>query len=336
MLRNLMFGAAALALIAFAGPAGAQVALPDVELEGPMTRVVAYEAATQDSTGRRVIGEMTVMGVPIKVLETALVHTPTAASTDVESAIAALHGFSDQAPRLQGRSTNGFIGGTAIVIGESIGGVVYASDVFSDFAENVIVGEATAPVLVNEQVSRATINNVIIRRITDARMPGAPATNGLGLRIDATQINPGTLVAAEGYYSPNQNTLWYHHLEADDAPLANTTETQVGILRADCRVRGGGRDEIQVRGGVAIPGNASVQIRIPSPTAANPNRFVSIGAVAAVPIAGSNPPQGQYDADFRNLTIPGGVCPSRVRAVVLEGNLGATRTATATADMAGR
>jgi hypothetical protein len=332
-----MFGAAALALVAFTSPAGAQVALPDVELEGPMTRVVAYDAARTDTvTGRSVIGEMTVMGVPIMVLETALVHTPTAASTDVASAIEALRGFSDSAPRLQGRSSNGFIGGTAIVVGESISGVVYASDVFSDFAENVIVGEATAPVFVNEQVSRATINNVVIRRITDSRMPGAPATNGLGLRIDATQVTPGTLVAAEGYYSSSQNTLWYHHIEADDAPLANTTDTQVGILRADCRIRGGGRDEIQVRGGVAIPANASVQIRIPSPTLANPNRFVSIGSVTAVPVPGTTPPQGQYDADFRNLTIPGGVCPSRVRAVVLEGNVGATRTATATADMDGR
>lgn len=339
MLRNLMFGAAALALAAFADPAGAQVALPDVELEGPMTSVVAYTAPTTDSTGRSVIGHMTVLGATIKVLASAVVHTPTAASTDVDSAIELLKGFSDAGERMPGRPTNGFIGGTAIVIGESLGGVVYANDVFSDLFEHVIVGESTLPVLVNEQVSRATINNVMIRRITDKRMPGAPATNGLGLRIDTTAIEAGTLVAAEGYFAPNQNTLWYHHLEADSAPLADQERTQVGILRADCRIRGGGRDEIQVRGGVAIPADANVQIRIPDPTPNNPNRFTTIGIVQAVPdpaTAAFGPVQGQYDADFRNLTIPGGVCPSRVRAVVLEGNEGANRTATATADMDGR
>ena len=335
MLRNLLLATTMIAIATVANPAGAQVALPDVEIEGPMTDLYAYDDAMTEGT-RSIIGTMTVLGATVKVLASAVVHTPTAASTDQASAIALLKGLSGTGPRMPGRTSNGFISGTAIVIGESLGGVVYASDVFSDLFEHVIVGESTLPIVVNDQVSRATINNVIIRRITDPRMPGAPATNGLGLRIDVDAIDAGTLVAAEGYYSPSQNTLWYHHLEADSALLADTVNTQVGILRADCRIRGGGRDEVQVRGGVAIPGNASVQIRLPDPTPRNPDRFTSIGIVTAVPVAGTNPPQGQFDADFRNLTIPSGVCPTRVRAVVLEGTPGATRTATATADMDGR
>jgi hypothetical protein len=337
MLRNLMLGAAAVALVALANPAGAQVALPDVEIEGPMTYVHAFPAVVDPVSGRRIIGEMKVMGARVKVLETALVHTPGAASTDVASAIALLDGFSGTATPLPGRSSGGFIGGTAIVIGESFSGVIYASDVFSDMFENVIVGEATGRVEVTgETVKRMSINGMPIIRSTDSRLLAGPPINGLGLRIKPNSIVDGTLVAAEGYYSSDKNMLYYHALEADSAELANTEDTQVGILRADCRVRGGGRDEIQVRGGVANPGDATVQIRIPDPTPNNPNRFTTIGLVTAVPVAGTNPPQGQFDADFRNLTIPGGVCPTRVRAVILATSPGALNQATATADMDGR
>ena len=217
-------------------------------------------------------------------------------------------------------------------MGESIGGQVYANDVFSDLFEHVVVGEATDPVTTPTGVTRSRVNGMTIRRSTDPRMPAGPAINGFGLRIDANAIDPGTLVAAEGYFVPSSRTLYYHTLEADGAPLANPGVTQVGILRADCRIRGGGRDEIEVRGGVAFPANATVSIRIPDPTPNNPNRFTTIGLVTATPDTTTNPPQGLFRADFRTLTIPGGVCPTRVRAVVT----GDTGSATANADMDGR
>ena len=104
--------------------------------------------------------------------------------------------------------------------------------------------------------------------------------------------------------------------------MANPNTTQVGILRADCRIRGGGRDEIEVRGGVVNPANATVQIRIPDPTPANPQRFTTIGLVTATPDNTVTPPQGLFRANFRTLTIPGGVCPTLVRAVIPAGGAG--------------
>ncbi|WP_222185097.1 hypothetical protein [Geminicoccus harenae] len=335
MLRNLMFGAAAIALAALSTPASAQLAAGDVEIEGPMSHVEVFAAPKTDSTvlgPRTYIGYINLMGVTVKVLQTALIHTPTNTTT------ATLKDFALTSPKLPGRTTGGFIGGTAIIVGESINGQVYASDVFSDLFEHVVVGEATAPVIVNDQVSRATINGMIIRPSTDKRMPAGAPINGLGLKIDADAIDTGTLVAAEGYFSPSQNTLYYHTLEADSARLLRPEATQIGVLRADCRVRGGGRDEIQVRGGVANPADGLVIISIPSPTPNNPNRFVQVGTVQAVPDpATSNPVQGQFDADFRNLTIASGVCPTLVRARVNgTGADGSIVSATVTADMEGR
>jgi hypothetical protein len=236
----------------------------------------------------------------------------------------------------RGEDEGGFDGGTAIVVGESIGGQVYVSDVFSDMFEHVVVGEATGVQTDALGVRAMTINNMKIVRSTDRRMPAAPPINGFGLRIRPSSITKGTLAAAEGYYVPSQNTLYYHSLEADSAELARTEVTQVGILRADCRIRGGGRDELEVRGGVAYPANATVQIRISDPTINNPHRFTTVGLVTATPDTTVTPPQGLFRADFRNLTFPGGVCPTQVRAVILATSPGALNQATATADVEGR
>jgi hypothetical protein len=343
MLRNLMFGAATVALVALSAPASAQLAPGDVELEGPITAIdLSQVPPPTDPTTRYIVGTITVMGIQVTVWSDTLIHTPTKTSFD-ETDPLTLASFATG--RLPGRSQQGFLGGTAIVVGDSIGGQVHATDLFSDLAENVVVGEATELVTPpNGGVARATINGMQIRRSTDSRMPAAPAINSFGLRVNERAITPGSLVSAEGYYSSNQDILFYHTLEADGAPLLNKERTQVGILRADCRIRGGGRDEIEVRGGVVWPATATVQIRIPeprTPTAGNPNpeRWVTVGLVTATaqaaPVAG-DPPQGLFRADFRNLTISTGVCPSRVRAVILATSPGARNGATATADMEGR
>ncbi|WP_159717201.1 hypothetical protein [Geminicoccus flavidas] len=342
MLRNLMFGAAALALVAFASPANAQVALPGVEIEGPISQITvpAQSPYTDPSTGRSIIGEMKVMGATIRVLESALVHTPGASGVNAAaiSLLRGLAGYKEDGSSwpLPGRGNKpGFIGGTAIVVGESINGVIYANDVFSDMFENVIVGEATGRVEVSgANVRRMSINGMPIVRSADTRIPAAPPINGFGLRIRPNSIVNGTLASAEGYYG-DDGVLYYHALEADSAELVNPDTTQVSILRASCRVRGGGRDELEVRGGTVNPANASVQIRLPlNPD--RPNQFTSVGIVQAVPDNTVNPPQGLYRADFRNLNIPTGVCPSRVRAVILETSAGALNQATATADLEGR
>jgi hypothetical protein len=330
MRSHLLLGTAAVALALAAGPVHAQVTGTQVtgtEIEGPISGIT-HQAPTTDENGQSVKGTVTVMGIEVRVRANALVHTPTATTT-----LEAL--ATDKMP---GRDEKGFVGGTAIITGESINGKFYGDDVFSDLFEHVVVGEATGVQRDSSGVRAMTINDMKIVRSSDPRMPAAPPINGFGLRIRPNSITPGTLVAAEGYYSKSQDILYYHALEADSAELVNTTSTQVSILRADCRIRGGGRDEIEVRGGVANPGNAFVQIRIPSPTPANPDRFLSIGTVQAV---ADTPPQGLYRADFRNLNLidpitGANVCPSRVRAVILATSPGAVNQATATADMEGR
>lgn len=318
MYRHLLLGAAAIALAVASGPARAQVTPPIAgEIEGPISAI--------DTAARTI----TVMGVTVSVPEGTPIHTPTAAGLTLDQLATG---------RMPGRTEQGFLGGTGIITGESTGGQFVATDVFSDLFEHVVVGEATG---VDDATGRMTINNMPIRRSTDPRMPAAPPINGFGLRIVPASIDNGTLVAAEGYFSSSQRVLYYHALEADSADLVNDTATQVSILRADCRIRGGGRDEIEVRGGVALPGNAFVQIRIPSPTTGNPNRFLSIGTVQAVEEPGTSPSQGLYRADFRNLNLIDPIsganeCPTQVRAVVLSTSPGALNQATATADMEGR
>lgn len=346
MYRNLLLGTAAIALAAFASPARAQLAPGDVEIEGPMSVPVpavypAPEVTNTPQGPRTSVGEITVLGIKVKVLQGALIHTPTNANlgltgtppvTDTAAGLTKL-----TTGPLPGRGNQpGFVGGTAIVVGESIGGQVYATDVFSDLFEHVVVGEATAPVVVGPNLTRSTVNGMTIRRSTDDRMPAGPPINGFGLRVEADAIRQGTLVAAEGYFVPSQNTLWYHTLEADGAPLVDEANTQVSILRANCRIRGGGRDEIEVRGGVTRPANATVQIRIQLNPVSQPNVFTTIGTATAVADNTQTPPQGLFRADFRNLRIAAGVCPTLVRAVIPQGAPNTTRQAVATADMEGR
>jgi hypothetical protein len=279
MRSHLLLGTAAIALAVAAAPAHAQLAPGDIEIEGPMSAVEVYAEPQTDITpqgARTSIGQMKVLGVTVKVLKGALIHTPTHSNAPEvpEADRLTLGDFAKSAPALPGRGEDegGFDGGTAIVVGESIGGQVYVSDVFSDMFEHVVVGEATGVQTDALGVRAMTINNMKIVRSTDRRMPAAPPINGFGLRIRPSSITKGTLAAAEGYYVPSQNTLYYHSLEADSAELARTEVTQVGILRADCRIRGGGRDELEVRGGVAYPANATVQIRFSDPTINNPHR----------------------------------------------------------------
>jgi hypothetical protein len=313
MYRTLLLGTAAIALAAAATPARAQVPVADTEIEGPISAI--------DVTN----GTITVMGITITVPPGTPVRTPTKTGLSLADFATG---------KMPGRSEEGFIGGTAIITGESVGGTFVANDVFSDLFEHVVVGEATAPEVTTKGVERLTVNGMKVRRSTDPRMPGAPPINGFGLRIDPESVQEGTLVAAEGYYSKGQNTLLYHALEADSADLVDQVNTQVSILRADCRIRGGGRDEVEVRGGVTIPADATVQIRLQI-NPRNPNAWTTIGTATAVADNTVNPPQGLYRADFRTLNLPDG-CPAQVRAVIPAGAPGTTRQAVATADMASR
>lgn len=299
----------ALACAAFAGPAYAQLA--DVSIEGPIQSVTPFATPVGDTIGTRavsVIGEMRVMGVLVKVLNTTPVHTP----TNEHVALGDLAG----AP-LPGRGEPGFIGGTAIVTGDSLAGVLYATDVFTDFAENVIVGEATGIAEDDELVTRATINKTIIQPSTDPRIPAGPPINSFGFAIDPTNIAEGSLVAAEGYFANNR--LYYHTLEADAGALVNPTVAEVSVLRAQCRIRGRNRDELEVRGGTHTPANGRVTIQrlVPNPNPLLPGTWQNVNPINVAPVVDTTvvPQQGLYRYNATNLNL-GAVCPAQVRAVL--------------------
>lgn len=313
MQRHVLSAFVLTAVAAAAAPASAQLA--DVAIEGPMEIITPIDPPQIDpATGESVIGEIKLMDVLIKVREGARIHTPTADITMRQLA---------EGP-LPGRTEQGFHGGTGIITGESIGGVIFADDVFSDLFEHVVVGEATNPVPAGNGF-RATVNNMALRRSSDSRMPAAPPINGFGFRIDPATITPGTLLAAEGYYSKRQKILYYHALEADSATLLRPDITEVSILRAECRIRGGGRDELSARGGVHNvdePATGTVQIQVPSGSGG----WTNVGSAQAVgDPATANPQQGEWRFDSRTQNFING-CPETIRARFV----GETRTAFAT------
>lgn len=303
----------ALACAAFAAPASAQLA--DVSIEGPIQSVTPFAAPVGDTIGTRavnVIGEMRVMGVLVKVLDTTPVHTPTNEHVSL--------GELGDGP-LEGRSEPGFIGGTAIVTGDSLAGVLYATDVFTDFAENVIVGEATGiaeETLANEEiVARATVNRTIIQPSTDPRMPAGPPINSFGFSIDPTNIAEGSLVAAEGYFANNR--LYYHTFEADAGALVNPSIAEVSVLRAQCRIRGRNRDELEVRGGTHTPANGRVTVQrlVPNPNPLLAGTWQNVNPVNVTPVVDTTvtPQQGLYRYNATNLNL-GAVCPAQVRVIM--------------------
>ena len=85
------------------------------------------------------------------------------------------------------------------------------------------------------------------------------------------------------------------------------------MLRAQCRKRGGGRDELEVRGGTHTPANAQVRIQY-----FNGTTWVNVNPQVA-PVVDNTvvPAQGLYRYNQANLRLPGTVCPAQIRATIL-------------------
>lgn len=332
MSRHLLLGVSTLPFLAAAPAAMAQVVLPDITVEGPMTSITVQSEPLPAQLGvGSTVGIIRVMGVDIKVRADALVHTVT--NNDLGDTDGLPTTPSDNAGALNrlksvplpGRpEAQGFLGGTVIVTGDSLNGFIYAKDVFTDMFENVVVGEATG---INAATGRVSVQFMDLIPINDPRMPAVPPMNIYGFEIDPLTITRGTLVSAEGYFSKSLDgeNLYYHTIEADSAGLkidATTGKypTNVSILRANCRVRGRNRDELQVRGGVHSPANGTVTIQVKVPvTTANPTGWRNaVGArgltVAVADPATANPLQGEYRFDTSAENF-GGTCPPLVRAV---------------------
>lgn len=213
---------ATILLLAAVGSAQAQVP-EEFTIEGPITAV--NPAAPS----------ITIMGIVIPVPAGMMLATPTNPAVPLAALTAPL----------PGRAT-GFIGGTAIAEGTTLGGIVALTDLSSDVVENVVVGEATA---IEAAIPGALkVNGLLVRPSTDSRLPSR-ATNELGLAILADTIALGSAVAVDGYLG-DDGSLYYHSLQADTAQLANPGIHEVGIGLPRCREEGG---RLEIRGGVHDP-----------------------------------------------------------------------------------
>jgi hypothetical protein len=244
-------------------------------LEGPIESIVPNgDGAT-----------MVVMGVEVNVprltnLADTLIHSPTTVLT--------MGQLLDTTP-LPGRTTldanfnivplPGFVGGTAIITGDSFPGVDAdgnlvtintAAEVFVDPAENIIGGMVSA----NSCASADCSEGIFISGVPLVRLDGslesatgegrihAPAgiyaTNAIGLPVNVSTVLPASAglesaAAAEGYLGAD-GKFYYWLLEAEGElaqPLAGRGVTPppiVSITRAQCR----NDKDLRIDGGISV------------------------------------------------------------------------------------
>lgn len=187
----------------------------EIEFEGRLIDLLPAAGTTP----ARII----VMGASIDILPSTTITTPTGTLT--------LQELMDPRPLPGGAS---FKGNSTIVTGYSDDQGAWASDIFVDVQENVMLGVVRRPV---EEAGRlfdvegATVvlmpssasgnsfpaypkveggyRNPATDEVTpthplyDPRFKGQPMVNAYGFRIKPATVPPGTLVSAEGYYAPD-------------------------------------------------------------------------------------------------------------------------------------
>jgi hypothetical protein len=266
---------AALFAAGIASPAISQICDPLEPVflaEGPVSNVVDLGSGN---------GRITAMGVTFQVLPETPIHTPTAALT--------MTGFADQA-NFPGRNQSGFLGATVIATGCVKGGVAVADDVFSDVAENVVLGVVTAPLTGaagDGSGGSLGVNNRNVARLTDARMPAGDIANMFGFPVTPESVTVGTNIAVEGYYG-DDGVLHVWDSEVDGGTLVAPAVPQVSIQRFRCA------NDIEIRGGIyPLPGGTC---NFGAPFSLG----LFDGAGVAIP----------FDAD-EDLTIVNGIAPAQ-------------------------
>jgi hypothetical protein len=291
-LKSLVVAAALLS--ATSGMAQAQAVPVPFEIEGPITNVDA---------GLRTIE---VMGITINVPQRTPripIVSPTATVT-----LAQINGA-----RMPGRLERGFIGGTAIIVGSVLADGSYeAQDVFVEPAENVLRGplSCTSPLRIGGLAGCS--DGIELRPLTDVRMPAGAIKNQFGFEINAATLTPGTFSAVEGYYSEIDRVIHFHTLEVDGNAQLAVQGHQVSVQRADCRIRGGSRDEIEIRGGVTNGTRtllaANTQVSVTLAQRNGRSRTIAVPVITSLDAPGF----GSYTLRATNLNYPVGGCPATV------------------------
>ncbi|WP_159716449.1 hypothetical protein [Geminicoccus flavidas] len=277
-----------LAALAAASSATAQVPPPELVIEGPIDEIGA--------------DYIKVMGIHILV-PNKVADTPTKLGVPLES-------LNDSLP---GRD-KGFVGGTAIVTGGSTGGVVTATEVFSDVNENVVVGEVTSS-------NPLEVNGLPMLKSTSPVIPASPPMNVFGFQIDDTTVAVGSLISVEGYLSDDDGPkrLYYHTLEADTGEPLNRNSNEVSVTRTQCRDRNdANKDELEVQGWVHRAGLPNLTGTLPAITITYPALTTGrtptkvTGSATIVPVVDPASPQyAQYRYRSSNRNLDG--CPLRIK-----------------------
>ena len=276
---------AAAALTGVCATAQAQVL---VEIEGPMS---AYTADTANT------GTLTVMNNKIEVTAATAFVSPTETRDEllarrvngqrVLNQAGAVYNVSNwmRGDTFRGRAARGLIGATVIVTGtvDPVSGIITASEVFSDIAENVILGAVSDNVCTNEKCNNpgdyirgnGPTGPLFIPNM-DNRLPALPITDAglFELNLTNKKFNVGptgapvvTSFGGEGYFSERpvvgteQAVVYWAFELGENRPdlLLNPGIPEISTLRVRCTE--GSR--IEVRGfvhapttanGVAIPG----------------------------------------------------------------------------------
>lgn len=210
-----MSAAAAAAFAGVFATAQAQVLVP-IEMEGPLT---AYASTTTTS------GTMTVMNIPIDVTASTEFVTPTGSrSTILRPNGNPLFNVNQwmRGETFNGRRRPGLLGGTVIVTGEydTATGRITASEVFSDVAENVILGvitdaQCTTPSCdgpgdyIRGNGDSAGVGGAVFLPNKDPRLTANPLVDAGLFLIDASRGLVGTAAApttfgGEGYMSDDK------------------------------------------------------------------------------------------------------------------------------------
>ena len=263
-------------------------------LEGPISAL----SANPDGSG-----SITVMGVVVEIPAETPITTPTAALTIEQAA--------DPTP-LPGRTQPGFLGGTAIIEGDSVGAANTATTVFMEPSENILGADITSV-----PPAAITIGGVALAELTDSRIPADPVMNDFGFEVDPATVPTGVDAVGEGYLSNDGSGVFqYFVLAVADGTLINAGQTEVSITRALCIAGGAPGDpiELRVQGAVHDPAIGSVTI----------NDFAG-ATFATVATVADIAPFGLYSLVLRN-DIAFQVCPA---SVTVEFNGGATAVAVA-------
>lgn len=263
MLRKaLSISAASAALACMLSTATGQELTP-LELEGPIQN---YQGGP--------IKVLTVMDMDVIVDGTTEAISPSAdrRSANPDTGRALGWGKWFKGDKLPGRKERGFVGGTAIVTGvwdptagpEGAGAVV-ASEVFTEPAENVVLGLVTSNVCTTPGCDDPTTdfvrgnNGPAMLAIADSRIPAGPVGDDGGFELDLTGADlVGVPFAVEGYYGnlavsvpdseSNEKAIHYFALNLGGffGDLLANKDAEVSLLRAQCRVG----DNMDIRGAV--------------------------------------------------------------------------------------